>query len=207
MKKNLSALILIMISVFTLTCCDLLEVDQNNVKLIPLEIGNYWIYGPGFIDDFSNDFDGFKMEVSGNTTVIYEDIEKEVFNISLFELKNNEWVYLQDIWLKYEDNGLFLYYFNPNIPNDIIRVRLHKNPMKVGDSWQSVMNEELTCTGDKVNISTLAGEFKCYEITSSDGTGYFCSQVGFVEGWFYIAYWHAINTSLIEYGNYEETRW
>ncbi len=192
--------LVIFILVIILMRCHHSTENVKAVMLMPLRVGNFWIYGAGFTDDESNQFDGFKIEITGKLEIQYNETEKEVFVFRLSELQGEEWSFLQNVWFNYEDNGLYLYYYNPNTPYEILRVMIHRNPMEIGDEWQSVMNEEASCTENEIEITTNAGVFDCYEITSSNGKGYFCPEVGFVKGLFYIAFWHVINTSLLEYG-------
>lgn len=110
-----------------------LIVPEN--ELIPLEIGNYWIYEQWYFERSNKDT--VREEIIGNRTIIAEDIIVNAFETTRFRYDKRP---SSDAILSLKANGINGHYYLgawSEMDSIYINNRRFKYPAKVGDTWES----------------------------------------------------------------------
>lgn len=150
---------LIILVLFLLTACpDDDNNPENNVEIIPLEIGNIWTYQY----TFSSEDDSAK--------VYYESVN-EVVNDTLVDDKTYYLIEFNDVLSsEISLNGVDGFYFNNLIKYEDDDVLQYKYPCEIGDTWDRIELDELTNQKTVTVVKSLNakvivpyGEFECIE--------------------------------------------
>ncbi len=110
-----------------------LLVPQN--ELIPLEVGNYWVYEQWFLDPSNKDT--VREEVIGTRQIIAEDIIVNAFETVRFRYDTRP---TDDALFSLKANGIDGHFFLggwAKVDSLYINNRRYKYPAEVGETWES----------------------------------------------------------------------
>ncbi|PKL85856.1 MAG: hypothetical protein CVV22_04780 [Ignavibacteriae bacterium HGW-Ignavibacteriae-1] len=185
--KKLS-LFSLFIFVLALGCSDDSNSPNNNSKeLMPLKIGNSWVYNYTYYDGFA--------EHSGKvtSTVISDEMYngEKYYRIETLNHINNQ-KKISPIYSINKTDGLYMLYFEDN---DELHTDFLKYPVSEGEIFQS--NESSKLYVEKVDtlISTSAGKFNCIKYIKKiifDGKEidisimYYCPGIGRIAGEYFL---------------------
>ncbi len=186
-KTNTSYCLIIFLLLFSL--------HLTAQELIPLKLGNYWIY---------------KETTYKSDTIV--SIDTTLNNVSKKLKLNNKQCYA----LNEFDNEFFVYNtkdgqtdidtFNVEPNGNFAEALFYKNPEDIAGSSYTVYNVNNIHVDEKpVMINTITGDFKCYKytLTVDDDDEYkivtfLCPGIGIIYEEFYFDHEH-IKSELIEY--------
>ncbi len=216
MKKSHYALFIILITI--LFNCSKNSKSPNEAlntdKIIPLVIGNNWIYAP-----FNSSGDTSKVTISGQMTITYKGSEIEVYTSIGGELSNGIWDDEPDKRLiQVESDGFYEYGeldINDSLKYGPLEKKLiAKYPVNVGDKWSYIAwywnwnindNDTTTvrveCISTNEILNTSAGNFDCivYRYTR-DSYG----QGGYYDVYYSLIYGRIGSHADIPQDNYEK---
>jgi len=114
---------------------ELNELIAPENELIPLEVGNYWVYEQWYLDPSFKDT--VREEVIGKRRIVAEDIIVDAFESVRFRYDTRP---ADDARLPLKANGSNGHFFLggwANVDSLYINNRRYKYPAEVGDSWES----------------------------------------------------------------------
>lgn len=134
---HLRILILLLSGVVIIGGCGVTESDNKETltELIPLEVGNYWVYEQWYLDPSNKDT--VREEVIGERRIIAEDIIVNAFESVRFRYDTRP---AADAILPVKANGPDGHYFLgawANVDSIYINDRRYKYPAEIGDTWES----------------------------------------------------------------------
>ena len=203
MEKKI--LILISMIILSMLSCkesnNSTEVDILNGKvLMPLSVGNYWIYADSSFTDSGSKVDSLKLGISGKKTITYNNKDVVVY---FWNWYNHDFSTLSPYYwyIANESEGLVNYgYAIDNVGDKrdtILRSIWYKYPVSVNESFKrysigyappsfSVNELTYTCLSTNATIKTPAGNFSCYLYKCIQPSGYF-SEIYYYPGIGYVA--------------------
>jgi len=114
---------------------ELTELVAPENELIPLEVGNYWVYEQWYLDPSNKDT--VREEVIGTRQIIAEDIIVDAFESVRFRYDTRP---ADDARLPVKANGSEGHFFLggwAKVDSLYINNRRYKYPAEVGDTWES----------------------------------------------------------------------
>ena len=165
--------IILIIALVLVSCSDNSTNNPKSLEIIPLKIGNMWIY-----QNLKLDSNGIILKTTYDTLEVVKDT---VFDGSKWFTYYNPSRYM---WFQNNDNG-----YRNAIKPEYWRFLDYKYPGIAGDKFVSSRGSKtIEATDSKFKI--VPGEFICYKYVSYDGSEEFlCPGIGFVCGKIYNKTW------------------
>ncbi|MEO9884667.1 MAG: hypothetical protein ABJR05_02480 [Balneola sp.] len=142
---------------------ELNELIAPENELIPLEVGNYWVYEQWYLDPSFKDT--VREEVIGKRRIVAEDIIVDAFESVRFRYDTRP---ADDAILPIKANGPDGHYFLgawAKVDSLYINNRRYKYPAKVGDVWKSTSS-----IYDSKNSRFLIGSSRTIELIDTTKT-------------------------------------
>lgn len=182
-----------------------MPIDTNtNDELIPLEIGNYWVYEASSF--FPNDtlVNFWKFGITGSTDILFQGEKIQVFYWVNIDYQTGIPAEIK-YYYKNESDGLFIY--GATCPTDtlVFKSLYLKYPVKIAEQWNhqtitilsspNPLNEcfaagetlSIECIKTSHEFLTPVGRFNCYEFhyqipqtSNKEKFLYFSPNIGFV---------------------------
>ncbi|UCE05538.1 MAG: hypothetical protein JSW07_18315 [bacterium] len=146
------------------------EIKPTENVICPLAVGNYWTYIDSSIGFYDYQADTSKLEITGKTTISFDNQVIEVFFWNWINLKTKipeDWKWLN----RNEDDGLWTYGILSSTDTLLVKNLDIKYPIELSESWKSVLIYDsfkvsdtltITCIGIEEPFKTPLGIFYCY---------------------------------------------
>lgn len=195
MIKRLYLGYLIIISIF-FQSCENGTTPNNNIQLIPTQIGNYWVYVDSiFYRSPTPEVDTAIGKITNTKMVNINNSSYKVYTQAAYNNKNVE---IEKIFISNDNDGLYVFGSDSDTNNLIYRHILLQYPTKVNNNWTCVYyyfnntaskffkdTSNAKCVSLNESYTTKAGTFLCvkyhYQIGSLiESYEYYAPDIGMI---------------------------